>query len=298
MFIVVIGALLGALFGGFPGLLVGAALGYAAGAVLRQSVIGGLRVVQSQLIESTFAVMGALCKADNVVTRDEIDAVKRIFTMLRLQEKQRRAAQAAFNRGKQPDFDLDAAVEQFARVSRRRAPLVQLFLQLQVMAIAADGKVDPSEHKMLVRIARRLGLREQDVAQLEALLRAGTAGPSGRGAPPAGDRRRCVRGARRVSGYQPGRDQARLPPAHQPESPRQACCTRPAREHARRGGRTLARDQRSVRPDQKRARNGVGSKTTAPQGFTGLRIPLPARLIDEAASTSRILKVSVASRST
>ena len=186
MFIVVIGALLGALFGGFPGLLVGAALGYAAGAVLRQSVIGGLRVVQSQLIESTFAVMGALCKADNVVTRDEIDAVKRIFTMLRLQEKQRRAAQAAFNRGKQPDFDLDAAVEQFARVSRRRAPLVQLFLQLQVMAIAADGKVDPSEHKMLVRIARRLGLREQDVAQLEALLRAGTAGPSGRGAPPAG----------------------------------------------------------------------------------------------------------------
>jgi len=188
MFLVVIGALLGALFGGFPGLLIGAALGYAAGAVLRQSVIGGLRIVQSQLIESTFAVMGALCKADSVVTRDEIDAVERIFAMLRLQDEQRRAAKAAFNRGKQSDFDLDAAVDQFARVSRRRAPLVQLFLQLQVMAVAADGRVDPSEHQMLVRIARRLGLGEQDVAQLEALLRAGTAGPAGRGAPPAGDR--------------------------------------------------------------------------------------------------------------
>jgi hypothetical protein len=123
MFLVVIGALLGALFGGFPGLLIGAALGYAAGAVLRQSVIGGLRIVQSQLIESTFAVMGALCKADSVVTRDEIDAVERIFAMLRLQDEQRRAARAAFNRGKQSDFDLDAAVDQFARVSRRRAPL-------------------------------------------------------------------------------------------------------------------------------------------------------------------------------
>ena len=188
MFLVVIGALLGVLFGGFPGLLIGAAVGYAAGAVLRQSVIGGLRVVQSQLIDSTFAVMGALCKADSVVTRDEIDAVERIFTMLRLQEEQRRAAKTAFNRGKQPDFDLDAAVDQFARVSRRRAPLVQLFLQLQVMAIAADGEVDTSEHQMLVRIARRLGLREHDVAQLEALLRAGATGPSGRGAPPAGDR--------------------------------------------------------------------------------------------------------------
>ena len=188
MFLVVIGALLGALFGGFAGFLIGAALGYGAGIVLRQSVVGGLRVVQSQLIDSTFAVMGALCKADNVVTRDEINAVERIFTMLRLQDEQRQAAKAAFNRGKQPEFDLDAAVDQFARVSRRRAPLVQLFLQLQVMAVAADGKVDPAEHQMLVRIARRLGLHEHDVAQLEALLHASGAGASYRGTTPLGDR--------------------------------------------------------------------------------------------------------------
>ena len=188
MFFVVIGALLGALFGGFAGLLIGAALGYAAGAILRQSVVGGLQVVQSQLIDSTFSIMGALCKADSVVTRDEINAVEQIFTMLRLQDAQRRQARAAFSLGKQPEFDLDAAVDQFARISRRRAPLIQLFLQLQVMAVAADGKVDPAEHQMLVRIARRLGLSEHDVAQLEALLRAGTAGPSSRGAPPTRDR--------------------------------------------------------------------------------------------------------------
>ena len=188
MFLVVIGALLGALFGGFAGLLIGAALGYAAGVILRRSVIGGLRIVQSQLIDSTFAVMGALCKADSVVTRDEIDAVQRIFAMLRLQEEQRQAARAAFTRGKQPEFDLDGAVDQFARISRGRAPLVQLFLQLQVMAVAADGRVDPAEHQMLVRIARRLGLGEHDVAQLEALLRAGGAGPSARGATPSADR--------------------------------------------------------------------------------------------------------------
>ena len=52
----------------------------------------------------------------------------------------------------------------------------------------ADGKIDPAEHQMLVRIARRLGLSEHDVAQLEALLRAGAAGPSARGAPPPRDR--------------------------------------------------------------------------------------------------------------
>jgi DnaJ like chaperone protein len=188
MFLIVLGAILGALFGGPLGLLIGAFLGYAAGQALRRSVLGGLRVVQSELIDSTFAVMGALCKADNVVTRDEIQAVEQIFHMLNLGPELREKARAAFNTGKQPDFDLDIAVDRFARISRGRAPLIQLFLQLQTMAIAADGHIHPSEHAMLVRIARRLGLNERDVAQLEALLRAGTAGPSGRPAEPTRDR--------------------------------------------------------------------------------------------------------------
>ena len=84
MFLIVFGAILGAIFGGPLGLFIGAFLGYAAGQALRRSVLGGLRVVQSELIDSTFAVMGALCKADSVVTRDEIQAVEQIFRMLNL----------------------------------------------------------------------------------------------------------------------------------------------------------------------------------------------------------------------
>ena len=184
----IIGAFIGAIVGGLPGFLIGGLIGYGAGFLLRQSLLGGLRVVQSQLLESVFAVMGALCKADNVITRDEINAVEQMFGMLNLHGEQREQAKAAFNRGKQPEFDLDAAVDQFARISHGRRPLVQLFLQLQVMAIAADGRIDPAEHTMLVRIARRLGLSEADVSQLEALLRAGTAGPSGPGARPTQDK--------------------------------------------------------------------------------------------------------------
>ena len=184
----IIGAFIGAIVGGLPGFLIGGLIGYGAGFLLRQSLLGGLRVVQSQLLESVFAVMGALCKADNVITRDEINAVEQMFGMLNLHGEQREQAKAAFNRGKQPEFDLDAAVDQFARISHGRRPLVQLFLQLQVMAIGADGRIDPAEHTMLVRIARRLGLSEADVSQLEALLRAGTTGPSGPGARPTQDK--------------------------------------------------------------------------------------------------------------
>ena len=99
--------------------------------------------------------------------------------MLNLHGESREQAKAAFNRGKQRDFDLDVAVDNFRRISRGRAPLLQLFLQLQCMAVVADGRVDPAEHAMLVRIARRLGLTEADVSQIEALLRAAMGGPSG-----------------------------------------------------------------------------------------------------------------------
>jgi DnaJ like chaperone protein len=168
-----IGALIGAIAGGFKGFLVGGAVGYLAGRLLRQTLLGGLRVAQSQLIDSTFSVMGALCKADSVVTRDEIRIAERTFDMLNLQGALRQQARDAFNAGKGADFDIDAAVDQFAKLSRRRAPLINLFLQLQTMAVAADGVIHPAEHAMLVRIARRLGLDEHDVARLEALLRSG-----------------------------------------------------------------------------------------------------------------------------
>jgi len=179
----VIGALLGLLIGGFPGLILGGVIGYAIRWALHHSILGRLQVVQSELIESLFSVMGALCKADRVVTRDEIQAAEATFDRLHLSAGQREAAKAAFNRGKSPDFDLDAAVDRFSQIGRGRGPLLQLFLQIQIMAVAADGNVHPAEHEMLVRVAKRLGLMERDVAQLEALLRAASAGPSAAGAP-------------------------------------------------------------------------------------------------------------------
>ena len=188
MLFALIGALIGAAFGGLPGFLIGGLIGYVAAAWLKRQVVGSLQVTQSALLDSTFTVMGALSKADGVVTRDEINAVEQIFRMLNLSDELRESAKASFNRGKQPQFDLDAAVDKFAEMSRGRRPLVSLFLQLQVMAVAADGRIDAAEHAMLVRIAQRLRLDEADVAQLEALLRAATGRPSAPGAAPRKNR--------------------------------------------------------------------------------------------------------------
>jgi DnaJ like chaperone protein len=184
MIIVFAFALLGLLVGGFRGLVIGALLGYGARWLLGTVLKGGIQKAQSSFLDVTFAVMGALSKADGVVSRDEIQAAQRIFDMLRLSPEQREQARSAFNRGKAPEFDLDGEVDRLkGAIGIGRGPLLRLFLQLQCMAVAADGRVDDAEHAMLVRIARRLGLTEHDVAQLEALLRAGAAGGGGSGGP-------------------------------------------------------------------------------------------------------------------
>ena len=175
-FIPIIGGVIGWLFGGLPGLVVGLALGYGIRWALPRVIQQSLGLVQAQLLDSTFAAMGALCKADGRVSREEIQAAEALFVRMRLGASQRDAAKAAFNRGKAPGFDLDAEVAKLAHICRGRRELLGMFLQAQLLAVAADGQVHPAEHEMLVRMARGIGLTELDLAQLEAMLRAAGGG--------------------------------------------------------------------------------------------------------------------------
>lgn len=184
-----IGGLLGLMAGGIGGAVIGAVVGGVAGHYLLTVLFGrGLGAVRAQFIDSTFAVMGALCKADGAVTGDEIRVAEQFFSRLALSDEQRRSAKAAFDRGKSPDFDLDAELARL-RVSGGRSPaLLQLFLQIQLSAIAADGVIHAKEHALLLRVARGLGLSEADVDSLEALLR-GSSSASAGGAASSGSAR-------------------------------------------------------------------------------------------------------------
>lgn len=171
-FFVLLFGFIGLWLKGATGLLVGALLGWILPQLARRLVVRRLRRVQNQFLDTTFSVMGALCKADGVVTKDEIQVAEAIFARLRLSQRQQVRAKAEFGRGKSDDFDLDAEMSKFRQAVPPSPILYQLFLQLELMAVAADGEVHPAEHELLVRVARALGLSDLAVAQLEALLRA------------------------------------------------------------------------------------------------------------------------------
>lgn len=184
MFFIFFFAFVGFLFRGFSGFVWGGLIGFAISRIFRTLLVRGLSGIQSRYIESTFAVLGAICKADGVVTRDEIQFAEGLFAKFHLSPDQQRLAKAAFARGKTPEFDLDSEVDTFGRTVRHNHALIQFFLQIQLMAVAADGQVHPKEQEMVLRVARRLGLSEREVAQLEAMLRTASRGSAASGAPP------------------------------------------------------------------------------------------------------------------
>jgi len=180
LFAVLLGGFVGSLMGGPLGFVLGAVAGWFLSGYLKKQAVSGLAKVQSGFLDSMFAVMGALCKADGVVSKNEVKAAETVFAQLRLSDQQREMAIAAFNRGKLDGFDLDAELLRFRQVSRGHPAMLRMFLQIQISAVAADGQIHPAEHQMLLHIAGGLGLPESQVAQLEAMLRGGQRGGSSR----------------------------------------------------------------------------------------------------------------------
>lgn len=204
--------LIGGLIGLFVAGPVGAILGAVAGGWLGHQLLGrlfgrGLEALRSRFLESTFAVMGALCKADGRVTDEEIRVAEQFFSRLALSAEQRRSAQAAFRRGKSDDFDLDGELAALRALAGRSPELLQFFVEVQLSAIVADGVVAPEEHALFVRVARGLGVSEADLERLEAMLR-GSAGA----AQPAGPER--LESAYATLGVEPGASDAEVKRAY------------------------------------------------------------------------------------
>jgi DnaJ-domain-containing proteins 1 len=183
-FFVFLGGLIGFMTDRFAGLLVGALIGYlfarfVAGHLGRAALRGAgsaARRMQTRFLDSTFAVMGAVCKADGQVSEQEIRMAEQLFAQLHMDQAARESARIAFRRGKSPGFDLDAEVAAFATAARGNRMLLQMFLQVQLSAMTADGALHPAERQMLLRIARGLGISQAEVESLEALLRGGYSG--------------------------------------------------------------------------------------------------------------------------
>lgn len=183
------GKLLGALVGsaaGPIGALLGALLGHGFDAHEEERAGFNPALVQRRWFDTAFAVMGFVAKSDGRVSEREIDAARTIMRYYQLGEEDVQRAIAAFTRGKQPDYPVEGELAELVALCGRRHPLLQAFLEVQLLAVLVGDGLDGTVRELLVRIAARLGFSQPEVYQLEAYLRQRT-GP-GRGTATPADR--------------------------------------------------------------------------------------------------------------
>ena len=90
---------------------------------------------------------------------------------MHLQPEQIQAAIAYFTEGKQPGFDLDAALARLRASIVRHPDLAQFFVEIQLQASLAGNGLSEVPRSRLQRVALLLGLSATDFARLESLLR-------------------------------------------------------------------------------------------------------------------------------
>ena len=179
LFLIIVFGLIGLAVGGPIGLLVGGGLGWWLGRRISRRLNAARVQIQEGFLESIFSVMGCLCQADGKVTEGELGVAEKLFDQMRLQGEHRAKARAAFERGRADDFDLEAELAKVNRLTQRQPVLRQVFLQVQLSAIAADGVLHPAEHEMILRVARGVGCSDAEVQQIEAMLHGAAANSQG-----------------------------------------------------------------------------------------------------------------------
>jgi len=154
-----LGAGFGFMFGGPFGAILGAFIGHSFDRGASQSNFGFVDpgAVQNQFFQSLFQVMGHIAKADGQVTEQEIQVARMIMAQMHLDEDRKGEAVALFNRGKQPEFDLDHTLRTFKQTCHGHRNLMQMFLEIQIAAAFADGSIQQSERLILENIARVMG---------------------------------------------------------------------------------------------------------------------------------------------
>lgn len=117
-----------------------------------------------------------MSRADGEVSEHERRSAEAVFDRLNLNGAQRDKARADFERGQQPGFDLEAELAGLRQIVGAQRGLLQVFFQVQLVAMAADGRVEQSERDMLMRVAQGLGCSQEEMARLEAMLNAASSG--------------------------------------------------------------------------------------------------------------------------
>ncbi|WP_196139498.1 co-chaperone DjlA [Aliikangiella sp. G2MR2-5] len=171
----IICGLLGLVLGGPIGLILGIWIGHSFDKGLSQnfepfSVKADPSNAQAVFFESTFSVMGHLAKADGVVTKYEIETAEQIMRNLGISGDKRQQAIEAFQRGKSEHFSLSQTLEELRLNCARSPSLIQMFIEIQILAATSGGSVSAPEMTILYKIGSAFRIPRLQIERLVEMV--------------------------------------------------------------------------------------------------------------------------------
>ncbi len=127
--------------------------------------------IRQSFFTATFSVMGHIAKADGHVQASQIALAENVIKDMSLNARQRASAIELFNQGKRANFKLKKQIRRFREECANNRSLYEDFLEIQIKAALADGKIAREEEVILLLIAKVLDISSKQYKQLEVLAR-------------------------------------------------------------------------------------------------------------------------------
>lgn len=131
-----------------------------------------LQRIKSEFFTATFSVMGYVAKFSGRLTESDASLATNVMDRMGLPTDRRKIAINLFNKGKLSDFSLHNVVNQFFLDCRDQPKLLEMFIEIQLYAAFADGKLTLEEKQIIQNVTYQLGFSAADYARLEATIRA------------------------------------------------------------------------------------------------------------------------------
>ena len=171
----VIGGILGFAIGNIFGLFIGVWIGNSFDQGLSRNFSSVFTpkdpaLIQKIFFKTTFSVMGHIAKADGVVSKQEIAAAEQVMAQLGLDESKRQEAMQSFSEGKDSNYNLQENLTEFITNAIRQPSLIQMFLEIQILAAVADGSVSAPEKQILYQIGQAFRLPPAQIDRLVEMV--------------------------------------------------------------------------------------------------------------------------------
>ena len=118
---------------------------------------GKLDAKHEALVQGMFSLLGAMARADGVVSTEEANFTNGLMDEINLTTRARQVATEAFRLGCKRDFDLEAEMLRLLRTyPRGSGEIVRVYESLLRLA-AADSMIRPGERRFLEKVTLGLG---------------------------------------------------------------------------------------------------------------------------------------------